>query len=126
MGSLCAPMSSSMLFCLFQIRAATVTSSMGSPLHAPEAPIPPSQTKYLDLLARYYVLKRQHLLAANVLYRLAERQCSDAGEGPTLEQRSACELVLLLVGDLSYIVHFSMFSFFCNQATVPQQCSSAS
>ncbi|XP_039127898.1 LOW QUALITY PROTEIN: nuclear pore complex protein NUP155 [Dioscorea cayenensis subsp. rotundata] len=70
-----------------EIRAATVTSSMGSPLHAPEAPIPPSQTKYLDLLARYYVLKRQHLLAANVLYRLAERQCSDAGEGPTLEQR---------------------------------------
>lgn len=52
-----------------------------------ETPIPSSQTKYLDLLARYYVTKRQHLLAAHVLYRLAERQCIDAAEAPTLEQR---------------------------------------
>ncbi|XP_020576719.1 nuclear pore complex protein NUP155 isoform X2 [Phalaenopsis equestris] len=49
--------------------------------------IPSSQTKYLDLLARYYVMKRQHLLAAHVLYRLAERQCNDAAEAPTLDQR---------------------------------------
>ncbi|KAJ0981266.1 hypothetical protein J5N97_009521 [Dioscorea zingiberensis] len=70
-----------------EVRASTFINSMGSPLRDSDAPIPPSHTKYLDLLAKYYVLKRQHLLAANVLYRLAERQCSDAGEGPTLEQR---------------------------------------
>ncbi|PKU85184.1 nuclear pore complex protein NUP155 [Dendrobium catenatum] len=52
-----------------------------------ETPIPSSQTKYLDLLARYYVMKRQHLLAAHVLYRLAERQCTDAADAPTLDQR---------------------------------------
>ncbi|KAH0451286.1 hypothetical protein IEQ34_018585 [Dendrobium chrysotoxum] len=52
-----------------------------------ETPIPSSQTKYLDLLARYYVMKRQHLQAAHVLYRLAERQCTDAADAPTLDQR---------------------------------------
>lgn len=52
-----------------------------------EASIPSSQTKYLDLLARYYILKRQHFLAAHVLYRLAERQCIDGEEASTLEQR---------------------------------------
>ena len=44
-------------------------------------------TKYLDLLAKYYVLKRQHLLAAHVLYRLAERRSTDHVAVPTLEQR---------------------------------------
>lgn len=52
-----------------------------------EAPIPSSQTKYLDLLARYYVMKRQHFLAAHVLYRLAERHSTDSAGALTLEQR---------------------------------------
>ncbi|PKA52217.1 hypothetical protein AXF42_Ash010113 [Apostasia shenzhenica] len=52
-----------------------------------ETPIPLSQTKYLDLLSRFYVMKRQHFLAAHVLYRLAERQCTDTAGAPTLEQR---------------------------------------
>ncbi|XP_077236028.1 nuclear pore complex protein NUP155-like [Tasmannia lanceolata] len=47
----------------------------------------PSHTKYLELLAQYYVLKRQHILAAHVLLRLAERRCANARDGPTLEQR---------------------------------------
>jgi len=38
-------------------------------------------------LARYYVLKRQHILAAHVLLRLAERRSTDAGDAPSLEQR---------------------------------------
>ncbi|KAI9115826.1 hypothetical protein K1719_013495 [Acacia pycnantha] len=32
-----------------------------------------NQIKYYELLARYYVLKRQHMLAAHALLRLAER-----------------------------------------------------
>ncbi|KAB1205824.1 hypothetical protein CJ030_MR7G027991 [Morella rubra] len=51
------------------------------------APIPSNQAKYFELLARYYVLKRQHVLAAHVLLRLAERRSADAGDVPTLEQR---------------------------------------
>lgn len=51
------------------------------------APILPNQPKYFDLLARYYVVKRQHLLAAHILLRLAERRSTDAGDIPTLEQR---------------------------------------
>lgn len=58
-----------------------------TPVASLMGPIPSGQTKYLDLLAKYYVLKRQHFLAANILYRLAERQCSDVREAPTLEQR---------------------------------------
>ncbi|KAK4765177.1 hypothetical protein SAY86_026267 [Trapa natans] len=46
-----------------------------------------NQAKYFDLLARYYVLKRQHILAAHVLLRLAERRSSSSGDIPTLEQR---------------------------------------
>ncbi|KAJ6689532.1 hypothetical protein OIU85_005897 [Salix viminalis] len=45
------------------------------------------QAKCFDLLARYYVLKRQHILAAHVLLRLAERRSTDAGDAPSLEQR---------------------------------------
>ncbi|KAJ6768823.1 NUCLEAR PORE COMPLEX PROTEIN NUP155 [Salix koriyanagi] len=45
------------------------------------------QAKCFDLLARYYVLKRQHILAAHVLLRLAERRTTDAGDAPSLEQR---------------------------------------
>ncbi|KAF9613728.1 hypothetical protein IFM89_010170 [Coptis chinensis] len=46
-----------------------------------------SESKYFELLARYYVLKRQHLLAAHILLRLAERRSTDSGDVPTLEQR---------------------------------------
>lgn len=60
------------------------------------APIPSNQAKYFELLARYYVLKRQHVLAAHVLLRLAERRSADAGDVPTLEQRFATSLRSLL------------------------------
>ncbi|CAH9104947.1 unnamed protein product [Cuscuta epithymum] len=50
--------------------------------------IPSNQTKkYIELLARYYVLKKQHILAAQILVRLAELRASDAGDVPSLEQR---------------------------------------
>ncbi|XP_044489198.1 nuclear pore complex protein NUP155 [Mangifera indica] len=49
--------------------------------------IPSNEAKYFDLLARYYVLKRQHLLAAHVLLRLAERRSTDSKDSPTLDQR---------------------------------------
>jgi len=45
-----------------------------------------NQVKYFELLARYYVLKRQHMLAAHALLRLAGRPSTDGV--PTLEQRS--------------------------------------
>ncbi|XP_077230476.1 nuclear pore complex protein NUP155-like isoform X2 [Tasmannia lanceolata] len=46
-----------------------------------------NRAKYLELLARYYIVKRQHILAAHLLLRLAERRYANAGDGPTLEQR---------------------------------------
>ena len=49
--------------------------------------MPSNQIKYFELLARYYVLKRQHVLAAQILVRLAERRSTEAGDSPTLEQR---------------------------------------
>ena len=58
-----------------------------SPIGHSGAPILANQAKYFDLLARYYVSKRQHLLAAHILLRLAERRSTDAGDAPTLEQR---------------------------------------
>lgn len=58
-----------------------------SPLGQSRGPIPRNQAKYFELLARYYVLKRQHVLAAHVLVRLAERRSTDEGNAPTLEQR---------------------------------------
>lgn len=45
------------------------------------------QAKYLELLARYYVYKRQNVLAAHVLLRLSERRQVEGGEMLTLEQR---------------------------------------
>lgn len=54
------------------------------------APLTTNQVKYSELLAQYYVLKRQHVLAAHVLLRLAERHSPDAV--PTLEQRSAISI----------------------------------
>lgn len=56
------------------------------------APIPSNRAKYFDLLARYYVLKRQHVLAAHILGRLAERRSTDSGDVLTLEQRLATSL----------------------------------
>ncbi|PIA62568.1 hypothetical protein AQUCO_00200524v1 [Aquilegia coerulea] len=46
-----------------------------------------NESKFSELLARYYVMKRQHLLAAHILLRLAERRSTDSGDVPTLEQR---------------------------------------
>ncbi|OMO93980.1 Nucleoporin protein [Corchorus olitorius] len=65
------------------LSAWTSTTSVGQP----GAPIHSDQAKYLYLLARYYVLKRQHVLAAHVLLRLAERRSTDGSNAPTLEQR---------------------------------------
>ncbi|MFS7959394.1 putative nucleoporin, nucleoporin, nucleoporin, subdomain 1 [Helianthus anomalus] len=58
-----------------------------SPLGHSGAPIPAHQTKYFELLARYYVLKRQHVLAAHVLLRLAERRSNGLENVSTLDQR---------------------------------------
>ncbi|GAB2296935.1 hypothetical protein Dimus_031037 [Dionaea muscipula] len=56
---------------------------------APSLGVLPSsdQIRYLDLLARYYVLKRQHYLAAHVLLKLAERRFVDGRNTPSLEER---------------------------------------
>lgn len=56
-----------------------------SPTGQSGAPMSSNQVKYYELLARYYVLKRQHMLAAHALLRLAERRSVDGV--PTLEQR---------------------------------------
>ncbi|EPS59160.1 hypothetical protein M569_15648, partial [Genlisea aurea] len=58
-----------------------VSQTRGAPIVAPH------QIKYIELLARYYVLKRQHILAAQILVRLAERRSTKDGSDPTLEQR---------------------------------------
>lgn len=69
-----------------EVRAVSAVTSSPSPIgHFQETAA--NQAKYLELLARYYVLKRQHVLAAHVLLRLAERRYANAGDGPTLEQR---------------------------------------
>lgn len=70
-----------------EVRAFSAVTSATSPTGQAGAPIPSNQAKYFDLLARYYVLKRQHLLAAHVLLRLAERRSTDGGDIPSLEQR---------------------------------------
>ena len=44
------------------------------------------QDKHLELIACYYVYKRQHVLAAHVLLRLSERRQVEGGEMLTLEQ----------------------------------------
>ncbi|KAI7746000.1 hypothetical protein M8C21_006651, partial [Ambrosia artemisiifolia] len=68
-------------------RALSAFSAGASPLGHSGAPIPAHQTKYFELLARYYVLKRQHVLAAHVLLRLAERRSNNLENFPTLDQR---------------------------------------
>ncbi|KAA8532506.1 hypothetical protein F0562_032678 [Nyssa sinensis] len=70
-----------------EVRAVSSVTSATSPLINSRVSIPANQAKYFELLARYYVLKRQHVLAAHVLLRLAERRSTDAGDVPTLEQR---------------------------------------
>ncbi|XP_059649707.1 nuclear pore complex protein NUP155 isoform X2 [Cornus florida] len=70
-----------------EVRAVSSVASATSPLGQSRIPIPANQAKYFELLARYYVLKRQHVLAAHLLLRLAERRSTDAGDAPTLEQR---------------------------------------
>ncbi|KAF8398942.1 hypothetical protein HHK36_014807 [Tetracentron sinense] len=70
-----------------EVQAVSAGASATSPGGHLGTHIPSNQSKYLDLLARYYVLKRQHMLAAHVLLRLAERRSIDAGDAPMLEQR---------------------------------------
>lgn len=50
-------------------------------------PISGEQAKYLELLSRFYVHRRQHALAAHVLLRLAERRQVEGALEITLEQR---------------------------------------
>ncbi|XP_043704564.1 nuclear pore complex protein NUP155-like [Telopea speciosissima] len=69
------------------VRPVSAISSGASPMGHSGSPLAANQVKYCELLARYYVLKRQHVLAAHVLLRLAERHPSDAVDAPTLEQR---------------------------------------
>ncbi|KAM5566892.1 nuclear pore complex protein NUP155 [Rosa sericea] len=67
-----------------EARAISAVTSMASPMgHSVTSS---NQAKYSALLARYYILKRQHLLAAHVLLRLAERR-STSGDVPTLDER---------------------------------------
>ncbi|CAM6093107.1 unnamed protein product [Calypogeia fissa] len=50
-------------------------------------PITEEQAKFLELLSRYYVHRRQHALAAHVLLRLAERRQVDGGSSLSLQKR---------------------------------------
>ncbi|CAN7098474.1 unnamed protein product [Brassica rapa subsp. narinosa] len=61
--------------------------SGSSPLGHSGTQISSNQAKYFDLLVKYYVSKRQHVLAAHVFLRLAERRAIVSGDNPTLEQR---------------------------------------
>lgn len=70
-----------------EVHAVSAVTSSTSPLGQSRLPVALHQAKYLELLARYYVLKRQHILAAHVLVRLAERRSTEGGYAPTLEQR---------------------------------------
>ncbi|KAK1277616.1 hypothetical protein QJS04_geneDACA018797 [Acorus gramineus] len=69
-----------------EVHAGTTEGSMPSLIGHSEGSSHSNSFKYLGLLARYYVLKRQHILAAKILLRLAERHSSE-GHNPTLEQR---------------------------------------
>ncbi|PSR91038.1 Nuclear pore complex protein [Actinidia chinensis var. chinensis] len=70
-----------------EVRAVSAVTSANFLLGHSGVHIPSNQAKYSELLARYYVLKRQHVLAAHVLLRLAERRSANEGDVPTLEQR---------------------------------------
>lgn len=65
-----------------------------SPMGQSGAPMSSNQVKYYELLARYYVLKRQHMLAAHALLRLAGRPSTDGV--PALEQRSISSSLLVI------------------------------
>ncbi|KAE9607519.1 hypothetical protein Lal_00026714 [Lupinus albus] len=67
---------------IHEVRAVTATTS---PVGHSGAPMTSTEVKYYELLAQYYVLKRQHVLAAHALLRLAERR--SIGGVPNLEQR---------------------------------------
>lgn len=66
-------------------------TATSSPMGQSGASMSSNEVKHYDLLARYYILKRQHMLAAHVLLRLAERRSTDGL--PTLEQRLKSFLV---------------------------------
>ncbi|KAL7149542.1 hypothetical protein ABFS83_05G048200 [Erythranthe nasuta] len=70
-----------------EVRAVSSIGSPISPVSQSRVPVASYQIKYFELLARYYVLKRQHILAAQILVRLAERRSTEAGDTPTIEQR---------------------------------------
>ncbi|KAI3696314.1 hypothetical protein L1987_79326 [Smallanthus sonchifolius] len=70
-----------------EVRALSALTSGASTLGHSGAPFSAYQTKYTELLARYYVLKSQHVLAAHVLLRLAERRSNGLANLPTLDQR---------------------------------------
>ncbi|PNY16164.1 nuclear pore complex protein Nup155-like protein, partial [Trifolium pratense] len=85
---------------IHEVRAVTATTS---PMGQSGAPMSPNQVKYYELLARYYVLKRQHMLAAHALLRLAGRPSTDGI--PTLEQRSIIyDVKLNLLSDMNDIM----------------------
>jgi hypothetical protein len=50
-------------------------------------PISGEQAKYLELLSRLYIHRRQHALASHVLLRLAERRQVEGSLEITLQQR---------------------------------------
>ncbi|XP_065866958.1 nuclear pore complex protein NUP155-like [Euphorbia lathyris] len=68
-------------------RAVSAVTAASSPVGHSGALVTSRQAKYFELLAGYYVMKRQHMLAAHILLRLAERRSMDAGDVPSLEQR---------------------------------------
>ncbi|KAL3843973.1 hypothetical protein ACJIZ3_001376 [Penstemon smallii] len=72
---------------MHEARALSMVASPASSAGHLRVPIPSNQMKYFELLARYYVSKRQHVLAAQILVRLAERRSTEAGDTATLEQR---------------------------------------
>lgn len=75
------------LLSTWKVRAVSGVLSATSPSGQLGGAIESNQAKYFDLLARYYVSKRQHVLAAHVLLRLGERRSNNGGDAPTLEQR---------------------------------------
>lgn len=80
-----------------------------SPIGQSGAPLSSNQVKYYELLARYYVLKRQHMLAAHALLRLAERRSIDGV--PTLEQRLVSSSISLSLYHLLFYISFEVFGF---------------
>ena len=91
-------------FSLHKVRAVSSVTSGAAKFHDLGAPISTRQTKYLELLAKYYVLKGEHIAAARMLLILAERQCSNSDEAPTLDKRSLdFDLIFCLLINLSFI-----------------------